>query len=150
MPMIRVTLPSGLLQQAQRESLAEDLSAAIMKVETGGEDTPGFHAITALILDEIPPAAWTVGGQFASGPSAIVEIRVPKDTLDPERRKAMVAASYEVLVGISPELAEADGVRRIWTHLVEIEDWGVGGRIVSLADVVQVASSPTAELLPLA
>lgn len=149
MPMIRVTLPSGLLTQAQRETLAENMSAAIMQVETGGEDTPGFRAITALILDEIPPAAWAVGGRFDSGPSAIVEVRVPKGALNSERRKAMVAASYKVLIDTCPALAEADGVRRIWAHLIEIEDWGAGGRIVSLADVVQVASSPTAELLPL-
>ncbi|HEY3622680.1 MAG TPA: hypothetical protein VGL12_09875 [Roseiarcus sp.] len=57
-----------------------------MKVETGGHDTPGFRAISALLLDEIPAGAWSVGGRFDARPSAIVEIRVPEGALDDERR----------------------------------------------------------------
>ncbi|TAI63782.1 hypothetical protein CWO89_22370 [Bradyrhizobium sp. Leo170] len=143
MPLIKVTLPAGLLDDEQKAAVAERLTVEVMKVETGGHDTPGFRAISALLLDEIPAGAWSVGGRFDAGPSAIVEIRVPEGALDDERRATMAAVSYNVLTAISPALAAVDGVRRIWTHLVEIGDgnWGAGGRIVRLPDVQQIAMS---------
>jgi phenylpyruvate tautomerase PptA (4-oxalocrotonate tautomerase family) len=141
MPFIRVTVPGSMLDEAQRAEIAERLTVEIMKIETGGHDTPGVRAISALILEEMPPGSWAIGGILDAGPAAVVEIRVPEGALNERRRASMVEASHEVLTKVSPQLASVDGVRRIWTHLVEVRDghWGAGDRIVHLADVQRIA-----------
>jgi len=146
MPFIRVSVPTGVLNDNQKAALAEKLTVEIMKIETDGYDTPGFRAISALVLDEVPTGAWFIGGDSEAGPAAVVEIRVPQGALSTERRKAMVEASYRVLTAVSPELAAVDGVRRIWTHTFEVVDWGAGGRVMTLDTVRTVASDERAVL----
>ena len=145
MPFIRVTTPAHLLSDDQRSRVADRLTVAIMKIETGGHDTPGFRAISALVFDDVPTQRWAIGGVLGDEPAAVVEIRVPQGALDDDRRRQMAEVSYEVLSEASPELAGVDGVRRIWTHLVEIAEgnWGAGGRIARLDDIRQVATGAT-------
>lgn len=145
MPYIRVSTPAGLLSDDQRADLAERLTLAIMKIETGGHDTPGFRSISALVFDEIAGGCWAIGGRLQDMPAAaVVDIRVPHGALDQDRRQAMTEASYRTLCEVSPQLAAADGVRRIWTHLFELDEgsWGAGDRIVDLNDVRSIASAP--------
>ena len=145
MPFIRVTAPSSLFDEKQRREIAEKLTVAIMKVETGGLDTPGFRAISALVFENIAPNEWSIGGTLGDEPAALVEIRVPEGALDESRRKQMAALSYQILREISTRLASVDGVRRVWTHMIEIADgnWGAGGRVMTLPDVRQVAQGAT-------
>ena len=143
MPFIRVTTPADLFTAEQRKQVADRLTVEIMKIETGGHDTPGFRAISALVFDDIAPQRWSIGGVLGEEPAAVVEIRVPQGALDDDRRRQMAEASYRVLAEANPELAAVDGVRRVWTHMVEIADgnWGAGGRIVRLDDVRRVAAN---------
>jgi phenylpyruvate tautomerase PptA (4-oxalocrotonate tautomerase family) len=143
LPFIRVTTPADLLSNDERAAIAERLTVEIMKIETGGRDTPGFRAISALVFDEIPAGRWSIGGKIAADEAAaLIEIRVPSGALVEDRRQRMAAAAHNVLISANAKLAAADGVRRIWTHMIEIAEgnWGAGGQIVSLPDVRLVAA----------
>lgn len=130
MPFIRITTLQGLLTAAEKQSIAEGLTLAIMKIETGGLDTPQFRAISALAFEEIASGNWFVGGQPAEDdPAALVEIRVPEGAVDDARREAMAKAVENVLAANSKAFRKTDGQRILWTHLLEIKDgnWGARG-----------------------
>ncbi|MCH6202850.1 hypothetical protein L3V16_03255 [Brucella ciceri] len=148
MPFIRITTLQGLLTAAEKQSIAEGLTLAIMKIETGGLDTPQFRAISALAFEEIASGNWFVGGQPAEDdPAALVEIRVPEGAVDDARREAMAKAVENVLSANSEAFGKTDGHRILWTHLLEIKDgnWGARGRMVKLEEIKRIAGgAPTA------
>lgn len=148
MPFIRITTLQGLLTAAEKRSIAEGLTLAIMKIETGGLDTPQFRAISALAFEEIASGNWFVGGQPAEDdPAALVEIRVPEGAVDDARREAMAKAVENVLAANSEAFRKTDGQRILWTHLLEIKDgnWGARGRMVKLEEIKRIAgAAPTA------
>jgi Uncharacterized protein, 4-oxalocrotonate tautomerase homolog len=142
MPFIRITTLQGLLSPAEKQSIAEGLTLAIMKIETGGLDTPQFRAISALAFEEIASGSWFVGGQPADGDAAaLVEIRVPEGAVDDARREAMAKAVEDVLSANSEAFRKAHGQRILWTHILEIKDgnWGARGRIVKLDEIKRIA-----------
>jgi phenylpyruvate tautomerase PptA (4-oxalocrotonate tautomerase family) len=140
MPFIIVHVTKGAIPADARAQTAEALTSAIMKVETGGHDKPSFRAISALVLNEVEATAWAVGGAFDQGASAVVEIRVPEGAVDDEKRAAMARESYACLAASSPALRDADGTRRVWSHIIEIKEgnWGAGGRTVRLSDIAAI------------
>lgn len=144
MPFIRVSIPDNVLSEHERAVIAEQMTVEIMKIETGGHDTPGFRVISALVFDLVPPQQWAVGGVPGAGAAAVVEIRVPEGALTPERRKAMIEASYRVLTEASPVLAVIDGIRRVWTHIFEVVDWGAGGHVITLDTLQKIAGDEQA------
>lgn len=142
MPYIRVTTPHGMLSPAEKQAIAEGLTLAIMKIETGGLDTPHFRALSALAFDDVAAGSWFVGGALWDGsPAALVEIRVPEGAVDDARREAMAQAVQDVLRTHSAALARADNPL-LWTHLIEIRDgnWGAHGRMVRLDEIRRIAS----------
>lgn len=147
MPFIRITTLHGLLSPAEKQSIAEGLTLAIMKIETGGLDTPQFRAISALAFEEIASGNWFVGGHAAEGdPAALVEIRVPEGAVDDARREAMAKAVEDVFSANSEAFRKAQGHRILWTHLVEIKDgnWGARGRMVRLEEIKRIAGGTPA------
>ncbi len=142
MPFIRITTLQGLLSSAEKLSIAEGLTLAIMKIETGGLDTPQFRAVSALAFEEIPASNWFVGGAPAVGDAAaVVEIRVPEGAVDDAKREAMAKAVDNVLSANSEAFGKGDGHRILWTHLLEIKDgnWGARGRMVKLEEIKRIA-----------
>ena len=143
MPFIRITTLQGLLSSAEKQSIAEGLTLAVMKIETGGLDTPQFRAVSALAFEEISVGNWFVGGVPADGnAAALVEIRVPEGAVDDARREAMAKAVEEVLSANSEAFGKAENYRILWTHLLEIKDgnWGACGRMVRLDEIKRIAS----------
>lgn len=143
MPFIRITTLQGLLSSEEKQSIAEGLTLAVMKIETGGLDTPQFRAVSALAFEEISAGNWFVGGIPADGnAAALVEIRVPEGAVDDVRREAMAEAVEEVLFANSQAFRTANNGRILWTHLLEIKDgnWGARGRMVRLDEIKKIAS----------
>lgn len=146
MPFIRITVPDNVLDDQERTVIAERMTIEIMKIETDGHDTPGFRAISALVFDLVPPRQWAIGGVAGAGAAAVVEIRVPEGALTPDRRKEMIEASYRVLTSASPALAAVDGVRRVWTHVFEVVDWGAGGHVITIDALRRIAGDEHAAI----
>ena len=146
MPFIRITTLHGLLSPVEKQSIAEGLTLAVMRIETGGLDTPQFRAISALAFEEILPGNWFVGGVPSEGDAAaLVEIRVPEGAVDDARREAMARAVEDVVSSNSEAFRKTDGNRILWTHILEIKDgnWGAHGRIVKLDEIKIIAGGAT-------
>lgn len=143
MPFIRITTLQGLLSTAEKRSIAEGLTLAVMKIETGGLDTLQFRAVSALAFEELPSGNWFVGGVPAEGDAAaLVEIRVPEGAVDDAKREAMARAVEGVLSANSEAFGKTKGYRILWTHLLEIKDgnWGARGRMVRLDEIRAIAA----------
>ncbi len=142
MPFIRVTTPAGLLNDDEREEIAEVLTVEIMRIETGGLDTPEYRAISTLVFEEIATGSWASGGRIITEPAVLVEVRVPAGAVDEHRRERIAQAASRVLRNASAALSQANEITRIWSHVIEITEgnWGAGGRAVGFSDIRRIAA----------
>lgn len=84
MPMIELTVPSGALTPAGRESVQRELAAVLLHWE-GAPDTEFFRAQAWSYLHELPAGAQVTAADDA--PRFRVDVTVPQGALS-ERRKA--------------------------------------------------------------
>jgi 4-oxalocrotonate tautomerase len=81
--------------------------------------------VTAVVIEELWPGRWFIGGRNPAGATALLEIRVTEGTNSAEEKEAFVQAAYEELSQQIGPLAEASYV--VVTE-VPATDWGYGGR----------------------
>ena len=63
MPLLRITHQRGAFTAAQKDQLAEELTAAILVAEVGA-DTPAGRAVAYALFDEVDArSSWYVGGK---------------------------------------------------------------------------------------
>lgn len=100
--------------------------------------------VTAVMIDDLPPARWFVGGS-EPGPTAMLEISITQGTNTAAQKAAYVAAVYAELqrqLGAGAPLEEASYVI---VREVPSSDWGYGGK-TQLAR--QIARERAAQLQP--
>ena len=83
------------------------------------------HEVTAVVIEELWPGRWFIGGRNPSDATALLEIRVTEGTNSAEEKQAFVQAAYEELRQQLGPLAEATYVG---VQEVPATDWGYGGR----------------------
>jgi 4-oxalocrotonate tautomerase len=81
--------------------------------------------VTAVVVEELWPGRWFVGGRNPGEAAALLEIRVTEGTNSVEEKQAFVQAAYEELWQQIGPLAEASYVV---VQEVPATDWGYGGR----------------------
>ena len=81
--------------------------------------------VTAVIVEELWPGRWFIGGRNAGQATALLEIRVTQGTNSAEEKEAFVRAAYEELWQQLGPLAEASYVV---VQEVAATDWGYGGK----------------------
>jgi len=81
--------------------------------------------VTAVVIEELWPGRWFVGGRSIGGATALLEIRVTEGTNSPEEKQTFVQAAYEELWQQLGPLAEASYVV---VQETPASDWGYGGR----------------------
>jgi 4-oxalocrotonate tautomerase len=81
--------------------------------------------VTAVVIEELWPGRWFIGGRPAVQATALLEIRVTEGTNSPEEKQTFVQAAYEELWQQLGPLAEASYVV---VQEVAATDWGYGGR----------------------
>ena len=81
--------------------------------------------VTAVIVEELWPGRWFVGGRNPRQATALLEIRVTEGTNTAEEKEAFVRAAYEELWQQIGPLAEASYVI---VQEVPATDWGYGGK----------------------
>lgn len=135
MPLVEVFAPHGSVDPEQQNKIGDQLVAELMRAQ-GAPETESW-----LVWHEVK--YWTVGGQptNATEPARyVVRISVPAESMDDEKRAAMVAAVTRVLAGV-----DAKGPKRsptAWVQLIEIAggDWGSEGRVVRFAEIAGFVS----------
>lgn len=81
--------------------------------------------VTAVVVEELWPGRWFIGGRQVSDATALLVIRVTQGTNSAEEKQAFVEAAYEAL---SQEIGPLHEASYVVVQEVPAGDWGYGGR----------------------
>ncbi len=145
MPLVHAKMVRGSLTDAQRSSLAEEMTAVLLMIE-GGVDNPAGRAIAYVIFEEVDPRDWFVGGKLDdsyvyAGGRFIFTITVPQGSCNQERKTAVHEAVNQALVrvlGVGEEKAAGGSA---WVIINEVPEghWGAGARTVGIRRISKIA-----------
>ena len=95
--------------------------------------------VTAVVVEELWPGRWFIGGRNPGEAAALLEIRVTEGTNSVEEKQAFVQAAYEELWQQIGPLAEASYVV---VQEVQATDWGYGGKTQAQRKSLSVIPAP--------
>ncbi|MEV0292741.1 tautomerase family protein [Nocardia sp. NPDC050710] len=137
MPMIQLTLPTGVLTTEKRRDLQQTLAATLLKWE-GAPDTAFFRALAWSRIDEVPEGAFVSAEDDL--PRFRVDITVPEGALSDRRKEGMISqVTAEVLAAAG--LGDSDALR-VWVLIHEQPEgtWGAAGNVVRFAELAALAA----------
>lgn len=109
----------------QNPSRYAALASALTRITV---DTLGKRAeVTAVVIDDIPAARWSVGGCDVQRPTALLEISITQGTNTVEEKEAFIVQTWKELerqLGAGQPLEPASYVI---VREVPGTDWGYGG-----------------------
>jgi len=145
MPMIDVTYPADSISAEQRETLANELTTALLKAERA-PDTEFFRSITWAIVHELPAAHVYAAGRPVQAPIVRVEATTPEGALSDRRRAEFVEAATKA-VRDTFGIPEAETLTRVWVTHREIAEgsWGAGGQIIQFQQLRDMATAARAQ-----
>jgi phenylpyruvate tautomerase PptA (4-oxalocrotonate tautomerase family) len=145
MPMIDITYPEGAISSEQREKLANELTAALLRAERA-PDTEFFRSITWAIVHEQPAGTMLAAGRPVQAPVVRVEATTPEGALSDRRRAEFVEAATKA-ISETFGIPEAETLTRVWVTHREIAEgsWGAGGQIIHFAQLREMAAAARAE-----
>jgi phenylpyruvate tautomerase PptA (4-oxalocrotonate tautomerase family) len=145
MPLLRVTHQRGAFTAAQKDQLAEELTAAILVAEVGA-DTPAGRAVAYVLFDEVDARnAWYVGGKPdldpPKGGRLLFDVVYPFGAA-PQVDKTALHARINAIVA---RTLDVDGTfpqrGSDWVLIHEVPDgnWGASGQTIGIREINQVA-----------
>ena len=140
MPMIDAYVTVGTF--ADKDQLAQDLAAAVMKIEQV-PDIPMFRKNTAAFVHELP--AGTLSNVDGDGNYVRVQVLTNAGALDRDKQLAVVSRLTEIIAAAAGDPTLAD---RTWVLLTEAPEggWGQWGHAHTNAELVGAARAQLAEL----
>jgi phenylpyruvate tautomerase PptA (4-oxalocrotonate tautomerase family) len=138
MPLIDVTYPAGALTDDARDTLADELTTAILRAERAPEEG-FFRTVTWVKVNELPHVY--TSGRPAEQPVFEVIATTPEGALSDRRREEFVVAATDAVkqaAGI-PD----DQLLRIFVIHREVPEgsWGAGGQTVRFAALREAAKA---------
>jgi 4-oxalocrotonate tautomerase len=120
MPTLRLKIAP--LQNPERyESLARALTQITAR-ELGKRPE-----VTAVVIEDLPPAQWFIGGRQAERPTALLEISITQGTNTPPEKEAFIEAAFaELQRQLAPGSALEEASYVIVREL-PATDWGYDG-----------------------
>jgi len=140
MPMIDAYVTVGTF--ADKHQLAQDLAAAVMKIEQV-PDIPMFRKNTAAFVHELP--AGSLSNVDGDGNYVRVQVLTNAGALDRDKQLAVVSRLTEIIAAAAGDPTLAD---RTWVLLTEAPEggWGLWGHAHTNAELVGAARAQLAEL----
>jgi phenylpyruvate tautomerase PptA (4-oxalocrotonate tautomerase family) len=140
MPMIDAYATVGTF--ADKHQLAQDLAAAVMKIEQV-PDIPMFRKNTAAFVHELPAGA--LSNVDGDGNYVRVQVLTNAGALDRDKQLAVVSRLTEIIAAAAGDPTLAD---RTWVLLTEAPEggWGLWGHAHTNAELVGAARAQLAEL----
>ena len=140
MPMIDAYAAVGTF--ADKHQLAQDLAAAVMKIEQV-PDIPMFRKNTAAFVHELPAGA--LANVDGDGNYVRVQVLTNAGALDRDKQLAVVSRLTEIIAAAAGDPTLAD---RTWVLLTEAPEggWGLWGHAHTNAELVGAARAQLAEL----
>lgn len=147
MPLIHVNVPEGALDQERKSRLVDRLTREVLKVEGAPETAAGLE-IAWLFLNEVTAGAWAIAGTsqgVADGIRYLVQVTVPKGSLNDDRKKLMVETVTRVIADVEGVPTVELSPQRVWCMINEVPDgnWGAGGHIFRFVDIARAAGVDT-------
>lgn len=136
MPMIKLTVPVGVLDAEARASVQRALAQTLLRWE-GAPDTDFFRAQAWSRVDE----ASSFSALGDSAPRFRVDVTVPEGALSKRRRAGLVEeATQQVLAAANLDASDA---LRVWVLIHEQPEgtWGAGGAVVEFAELAALAKA---------
>jgi phenylpyruvate tautomerase PptA (4-oxalocrotonate tautomerase family) len=145
MPLLRITHQRGAISDAQKATLADELTAAILVAEVGA-DTPAGRSVAYVIFDEVDPkTSWFVGGKPDLNPPKggrlLFDIVYPVGA-SPQHDKSELHAQINAIVARTFDVDGAFPNRASdWVLVHEVPDgnWGASGVTIGIREINQVA-----------
>jgi phenylpyruvate tautomerase PptA (4-oxalocrotonate tautomerase family) len=127
---------------ADQHQLAQDLAAAVMKIEQV-PDIPMFRKNTAAFVHELPAGA--LSNVDGDGNYVRVQVLTNAGALDRDKQLAVVSRLTEIIAAAAGDPTLAD---RTWVLLTEAPEggWGLWGHAHTNAELVGAARAQLAEL----
>jgi phenylpyruvate tautomerase PptA (4-oxalocrotonate tautomerase family) len=138
--MIDAYATAGTFADSRR--LAQDLAAAVMKIEQV-PDIPMFRKNTAAFVHELPAGA--LSNVDGDGNYVRVQVLTNAGALDRDKQLAVVSRLTEIIAAAAGDPTLAD---RTWVLLTEAPEggWGLWGHAHTNAELVGAARAQLAEL----
>lgn len=146
MPVMDVTFPAGVLDTEQKDELADELTAILLRAERA-PDTQFFRDVTWVYFHELPAAhVYTAGKPVEADQARFrVEVITPEGALSDRRRAEAVenmTAAVKRIAGIPDEES-----LRVFVMCREIAEgsWGAAGAIVQFQALREAAAAERAK-----
>jgi phenylpyruvate tautomerase PptA (4-oxalocrotonate tautomerase family) len=139
MPKLELTLPAESLSDQDRQELARELGAALLRWE-GAPDTDFFRSITWAHVHALPAASMqTPDGE--ADPHAVIEISVPDGALSERRKAGLVEETTKLVLDATGWDPKASW--RVWTLIRDVPEgnWGAGGQVVRFQQLREAAQA---------
>ncbi len=143
--MIDIKLPKGSLDEQTRATLADRLTATLLKWEKA-PDNDFTRAITWVYFDDRD--LYVTGGPNVGKDHYVVLVTVPEGALSERRKEGLVQEATEAFIEVTGMEAEGfDDRVRIWVHIHEVPEghWGAAGQIFRYKDIVAAVAGRTEE-----
>lgn len=143
MPIIQLTLPTGVLDDITLRDLQKTLAATLLKWE-GAPDTAFFRAQAWCLIDEVP------AGRFLALeddlPRFRVDVTVPEGAVSQRRKDGLVKEVTELLAAAAG-LPGAEALR-VWVLIHDQPEgtWGAGGTVIRFRDLKAKAQPSAAKV----
>lgn len=83
--------------------------------------------VTAVVIDQLPPAQWHIGGEPVAQATALLEISITEGTNTAQEKAAFIAAAFaELAHQLAPDAVLAPASYVVVREL-PAQDWGYGG-----------------------
>ena len=138
MPMIDLTYPAGMLGEAERTALADELTTVLLRAERA-PDTEFFRSITWVFVHELPAGHVLTTGRPVQEPIVRVQVTTPQGALSDRRRAELVEAATRAV----SEIAGVTDPMRVWVLCREIDEgsWGAGGQVIRFEQLREAAAA---------
>jgi phenylpyruvate tautomerase PptA (4-oxalocrotonate tautomerase family) len=139
MPKLELTIPAESLAEEDRQELARELGAALLRWE-GAPDTDFFRSITWAHVHALPADAMQTPDGVAD-PHAVIEISVPDGALSERRKAGLVEETTKLVLEATGWDPEASW--RVWTLIRDVPEgnWGAGGQVVRFQQLREAAQA---------
>ncbi len=149
MPIIDLTLPRDALPRPALETLARDLSQALLHCDIA-RDNPRAEGMNWVYIHTLAAEDIVVGGQATGGrPRYRIEVTLMAGAMSEPHRQEIAALMTAAVMRAEGGALNPLNAARVWVLFHEVPDghWAAGGRLYRLADVVRFV---TGEPIPTA
>jgi phenylpyruvate tautomerase PptA (4-oxalocrotonate tautomerase family) len=144
MPLIELTYPEGALTPEARDTLADDLTTAILQAERAPREG-FFRTVTWVTVHELPATHVYTNGAPAEKPVFRVDAITPGGALSDRRREEFVVSATDA-VKRAAGVPDEEGLRIfVLHHEVAEGSWGAAGQVVRFSELRERAAAERAK-----